>query len=93
MDASESAFQRSRQLTDELKGEVRTMVESWLETGKTQDDPIALVAALGEAAAEVGISFSTRTITVGILLYLAASVNETEIIRESGSQTAHPTPQ
>lgn len=92
MDARETAFQRSRQLTDELKGEVRTMVESWLERGETQD-PIALIAALGEAAAEVGVSFLSRTVTVGLLLHLAASVNESAILAENGSRRAHPTSQ
>ena len=93
MDVSEAVYQRSRQLTDELKCEVRMMVESWIERGETRDDPIALIAALGEAAAEVGISFSSPTITVGILLHLAASVNESAIMSDNALRHAHPTPQ
>src|SRR3546814_4596663 len=76
MDASEAAYQRSRQLTDELKYEIRMMVESWIERSDIRNDPHAFIAALGETTAEVGISFASPTITVGFLLQLAARSEE-----------------
>ena len=93
MDPSEVAYQRSRQLTDELKHEVRTLVVSWFERADTKENPTALIAALGESTAELGVSMSSPTITVGILLDLAVSLNNAAIMAGSAPRHAPPMPQ